>query len=114
MYVLVTSEYTAGLGVSPLQQPLWPQRILYVVRNFFSRFRYRQLYAQMAYTSFSMPESPILVLDSTVSKIVGDNLRAYHRGCEAVVGKHKGCYFVVCSDDDSGWCPGDQVFVQHL
>ena len=114
MYVLVTSKYTTGLGVSPLQRPSWPQRISYELRNFISRFRYRHLYAQMAYTAFSVPESPILVLDSVISKTVGDNLRAYHHGCEAVVGKEKGRYFVVCSDNDSGWRPGDQVFVQQL
>ena len=113
MYVLVTSEYLTGLDISPLQRPSWPQRISYELRNFISRFRYRRLYAQTAYTSFSMPESPILVLDSVVSKTVGDALRAYHNGCEAIVGKHKGRYFVVCSDSDSGWHPGDQVLVQN-
>ena len=118
MYVLIRIkeaglEKKFGFLSTPKPSGLF-RRIVYEIRFLISCFKFRYHCANAEVRKGERPPRfPILVLERPISKGSGGLLKNFHHGCEAVVEKYRGIYYVVCSDN-SLWHPGDTVSVESV
>ena len=118
MYVLVRMEEAGlekkfGFLSTPKPSGLF-RRMVYEVRFLISYFKFRHHCANVEILRDERPPKfPVLVLERPISQDAGGLLKNFHHGCEAVVEKHRGIYYVVCSDNSS-WYPGVTVSIESV